>query len=108
MTIPAKEKAMELYVPTHQLKHVSEILSEEKVTFQVTDKKFMLSLEGKEAYEVTEVKATLLETEIPAVVDESPPKTIRAFRLPSGKRLLLTDADGNYERIVEVPPGWER
>jgi hypothetical protein len=99
---------MEIFVPTHQLQHVSKILSAEKVTFQVTDKKFTLTLKDKEAYEVTEVKATLLETEVPAVVDESPPKTIRAFRLPSGKRLLLTDADGNYERTVEVPPGWER
>jgi hypothetical protein len=99
---------MEIYVPTHQLKHVSEILLEEKVTFHITDKKFTLALAGKEAYEVTEVKAELLETDTPAVVDESPPKTIRAFRLPSGKRLLLTDADGNYERTVEPPPGWER
>ena len=46
---------MELYVPTHQLKHVSDILTEEKVTFQVTDKKSILTLEGKEAFEVTEV-----------------------------------------------------
>ena len=99
---------MELYVPTHQLKHVSEILSEEKVTFQVTDNKSTLTLGGKEAYEVTEVKAQLLEVDVPAVVDESPLKTIRAFRLPAGKRLLLTDADGNYERTVEVPAGWER
>jgi hypothetical protein len=99
---------MEIYVPTHQLKHVSDILAEEKVSFQVTDKKSVLTLGGKEAFEVTEVKAQLLETEVPAVVDESPPKTNRAFRLPSGKRLLLTDANGNYERIVEVPAGWER
>jgi hypothetical protein len=27
---------------------------------------------------------------------------------PSGKRLLLTDANGNNERTVEVPAGWER
>jgi hypothetical protein len=99
---------MEIYVPTHQLKHVSDILAEEKVNFQITDKKTVLTLGGKEAFEATEVKAQLLETEIPAVVDEYPPKTIRAFRLPSGKRLLLTDADGNYERTVEVPAGWER
>ena len=99
---------MEIYVPTQQLKHVSDILTEEKVTFQVTDKKANLTLGGKEAFEVTAVKAELLETEVPAVVDDSPPKTIRAFRLPSGKRLLLTDADGNYERTVEPPPGWER
>jgi hypothetical protein len=99
---------MQLFIPTHQIKHVSDILSEEKVGFQVTGNKSMLTLAGKEAYEVTEVKADLLEVEVPAIVDESPPKTIRAFRLPSGKRLLLTDADGNYERTVEVPAGWER
>jgi hypothetical protein len=99
---------MEIYVPTHQLKHVSDILTAEKVTFQITDKKFALVLGGKEAYEVTEVKAQLLEVDIPAVVDESPLRTLRAFRLPSGTRLLLTDADGNYEHTVEVPPGWER
>lgn len=99
---------MEIYVPTHQLKHVSDILEGEKVTFQITDKKSTLTLGGKEAFEVTEVKAELLETDVPAVVDEGPAKTIRAFRLPSGKRLLLTDVDGNYERTVEPPPGWER
>jgi hypothetical protein len=99
---------MDLYVPTHQLKHVSDILTAENVTFQITDKKSVLTLGGKEAYEVTEVQAQLLETEVPAVVDESPPKTIRAFRLPSGKKLLLTDADGNYERTVEVLAGWQR
>jgi hypothetical protein len=99
---------MELYIPTHQIKHVTDILSEEKVGFQVTGKKSSLTLGGKETYEVTEVKAELLEVEVPAVVDEYPPKTIRAFRLPSGKKLLLTDADGNYERTVEVPAGWER
>lgn len=99
---------MEIYVPTHQLKHVTDILTAEKVTFQVTNNKSMLTLGGKEAYEVTEVQAQLLETEVPAVLDEAPPKTIRCFRLPSGKKLLLTDADGNYERTVEVPAGWER
>jgi hypothetical protein len=99
---------MELYVPTHQVKHVSDILSEEKVNFQISDEKSTLTLEGKEAYEVTKVTAQLLEVDVPAVVDESPLKTIRAFRLPSGEKLLLTDADGNYERTVQVPVGWER
>jgi hypothetical protein len=103
-----KENTMEIYVPTHQLKHVSDILTAEKVAFQITDNKSILTLGGKEAYEVTEVKAQLIETDVPAVVDESPLKTIRSFRLPSGKKLLLTDADGNYERTVEVPAGWER
>jgi len=79
-----------IYSPTHELENVSAILAEEKVSFQVTDKKFTLTLGGKEAYEVTEVKAQILETEVPAMFDESPPKTLWCFRLPSGKRLLLT------------------
>lgn len=99
---------MEIYVPTHQLKHVSEILTDEKVSFEITNNKSLLTLGGKEAFEVTEVKAQLLETEVPAVLDESPPKNLRAFRLPSGRKILLTDLDGNYERTVVTPPGWER
>lgn len=99
---------MELYVPTHQLAHVTEILQNEQVSFQVTDQKFILTLAGKEAYEVTAVQAELLETDVPTILDESPPKNTRAFRLPSGRRFIITDLDGNYERTVEVPPGWER
>ena len=63
---------------------------------------------GKEAYEVTAVQAELLETDVPTILDESPPKNTRAFRLPSGRRFIITDLDGNYERTVVVPPGWER
>ncbi len=99
---------MELYVPTDQLSQVIEILKNDRVRYQITDKKFTLTLAGKEAYEVTAVQAELLETEVPAIVDESPPKNTRAFRLPSGSRFIITDLDGNYERTVVVPPGWER
>jgi hypothetical protein len=49
----------------------------------------------------------LLETEVPPVL-ESASQTRRAFRLPSGKKILLTDLDGNFERLAEPPPGWER
>ena len=98
---------MELYVPTIQLKQVSEALAQEGVTFEVTGKTFSLAVEGKVAYEVTEVQAKLLETEVPPVL-ESASQTRRAFRLPSGRKILLTDLDGNFESLVEPPPGWER
>ena len=99
---------MELYVPNFQLKEVSEVLTGEGVTFEVTDKTFSQVVEGKEQYEVTEVKANLLETEVPAIYDEDLLKNLRAFRLPSGKKILLTDLDGNFVRLVEPPPGWGR
>jgi len=98
---------MELYVPTSQLKQVTDVLDQEKVTYEVTGKTFSLVVEGKDAYEVTEISAKLLETEVPPVL-ESASQTRRAFRLPSGKKILLTDLDGNFERLVEPPPGWER
>ena len=47
---------MEFYVPNFQLKEVSEVLTGERVSFEVTDKTFSLSLAGKEAYEVTAVQ----------------------------------------------------
>jgi hypothetical protein len=98
---------MELYVPNAQLKGVTEMLTKEGVSFEVTNKTSTLALAGKEAYEVTMIKAELLETEVPPLY-ESPPRTLRAFRLPSGKIILLTDVDGNFDRLVEPPPGWER
>jgi hypothetical protein len=98
---------MELYVPNTQLKQVAEVLDQEGVTYKVTGKTFSLVVEGKEVGEVTEVKAELVETDVPVVL-ESPSQTRRAFRLPSGKKILLTDLDGNFESLVEPPPGWER
>ncbi len=99
---------MEIYVPNFQLKEVSGVLTGEGVTFEVTDKTFSIVVEGKERYEVTEVKANLIETEVPAIYDEDSLKNLRAFRLPSGKKILITDADGNFDRLVEPPAGWER
>jgi hypothetical protein len=99
---------MEIYVPIFQLKEVSEVLTGEGVTFEVTDKTFSQVVEGKERCEVTEVKANLLETEVPAIYDEDSLRNLRAFRLPSGKKVLLTDTDGNFVGLVEPPPGWGR
>ena len=99
---------MEIYVPNFQLKEVSEVLAQEGVTFEVTGKTSSLVVAGKETCEVTEVRAELLETEVPAIYDKDEPRRLRAFRLPSGKKILITDADGNLDRLVEAPPGWER
>ena len=100
------EKPMEIYVPDFQLKEVSAVLTGEGVAFEVTDKTFSIFVEGKERYEVTEVKATLIETEVPAIYDEDSLRNSRAFRLPSGKKILLTDLDGNFVRLAEPPLGW--
>ena len=99
---------MNVYVPKDQLKDVSEVLAAEKVNFQVTDKTFSLILEGKEIAEVAEIQAQILETEVPALLEDAPDITLRAFRLPSGRRFLLTDVNGNFVRLVTPPLGWER
>ncbi len=99
---------MNIYVSKDQLKEVSDVLTAEKVDFQVTDKTFSLLIEGKEIIKVAELKAQLLETDMPAILEDAPDITLRAFRLPSGKKVLLTDINGNFVRIVTPPPGWER
>jgi hypothetical protein len=103
-----REQTMELYVPDFQLKEVSEVLAAEGVAFEVTGQTSSLVLGGKESYEVTAVKVNLLETEVPALYDADSPRKLRAFRLPSGRRLILADVNGNFERLVAPPPGWER
>ena len=99
---------MDVYVSKDQLKEVSDALTIEGVNFQVTNKTFSLIVEGKEIAEVAELKAQLAETEMPAILEDAPDITLRAFRLPSGRRFLLTDINGNFVRIVTPPPGWER
>lgn len=99
---------MEIYVPKDYVQEVSDVLAGEKVSFEVTDKKFSLVVEGKELAEVVQVQAQLLETDMPALLEEAPDITMRAFRLPSGKKILLTDVNGNFVRFAAPPPGWER
>ena len=99
---------MKFYVPNDELKKISEALSGEKVNFEVSDKVYSLMVEGKKIREVTEINAQLLEADVPAIFDRGPEITLRAFRLPSGRRFLLTDAEGNVVSLVEPPSGWER
>ena len=98
---------MELYIPTSQLKQVTDVLDQEKVTYEVTGKTGSLVVQGKEAYEVSEVKAQLAEIEVPALFQDDP-RSLRAFLLPSAKKIILSDINGNVDRLVEPPPGWER
>lgn len=99
---------MEIYVPNEELDRVSQVLTAEKVKFEVTGEVFSMMVEGKKVGEVTKVKADVIETDVPVIFDRGPGITLRAFRLPSGKRFILTDADGNFVRVAEPPPGWER
>lgn len=99
---------MKLYVPNEELQKVTGVLTEEKVNFTVIDKVYALMAEGKKIGEYTEVEAQLMETDVPVIFDQGPAITLRAFRLPSGKRFILTDVDGNFINLVAPPPGWER
>jgi hypothetical protein len=99
---------MEIFVLTNEVKDVSETLAAEKVKCEVTGIKFDLMLAGDKIAEVTALKADLVETDVPVLYDQGPEITMRAFRLPSGKKFLLTDANGNFVRFVQPPPGWER
>jgi hypothetical protein len=102
-----QEDVMEIYVPNIQLKQVTEVLDQEGVTYKVTGQASALVVEGKEIGEVTAVEAALLETEVPAFLEDNP-RSLRAFRLPSGKKFILTDVDGNFDRLAQAPAGWER
>jgi hypothetical protein len=102
-----QEDVMEIYVPNTQLKQVCQVLDEERVKYKVTEKTSSLVVEGKEVSEVIAVEADLLETEVPALLEDDP-RSLRAFRLPSGKRFILTDVDGNFDRLAQAPAGWER
>ncbi len=99
---------MELYVPKFQLKEILEVLVGEGVTFEVTDKTFSHVVEGKEQYEVTEVKANLLEIEVPAIYDEdslrSFPATFRQKNPPYGCRWQFCSPRGTSSWMGKVSP----
>lgn len=99
---------MELYVPKDMLKELSDVFTAEGVSFQVTNDTYSLRVEGKEIAEVAAVEAQLLETDVPVILEPGPEITLRAFRLPSGNQVLLTDVNGNFIRVVTPPAGWER
>jgi hypothetical protein len=78
-----------------------EVLVKEGVTFQECPAKTEREM-GASQTQIVEISANLPEVNCPtelASVDIP-----RAWRLPSG-RLIITDMDGNLERIASPPPG---
>ena len=78
-----------------------EVLMAEGVTHQVRDLQSVREL-GTGTYELIGVEANLPEEKVPpgAAGGEI---GARAFRLPSG-RLIITDLEGNLEKIYTPPP----
>ncbi|MGQ9689044.1 MAG: hypothetical protein ACUVXF_09695 [Desulfobaccales bacterium] len=99
---------MKVYLPKELLKEISDLLVAEGVSFEVTNETYAVRAEGKDIAEIAEIDANLLETEVPVLLEAGPETGLRAFRLPSGTRFLLTDAAGNFVRVAQPPRGWER
>ncbi len=99
---------MKIYAPKEVMQELTEVLTAEGVKFEVTNETYALMVEGKEIAEVVEVEAQLLETDVPVVLEHGPEISMRAFRLPSGNRFVLTDINGNFIRVATPPAGWER
>jgi hypothetical protein len=85
----AGEQLTEFHVPNFQLNEVSKALARGGVSLEIIDKIFPRVVEGKESYEITEVKANLLATEVPAIYDADTLSKRRAFRLPAEKKSFL-------------------
>ena len=73
-----------------------EALIQEGVTYQEVQSQTTREL-GISSVRMLEVQANLLEVREPGVTDE------RFWRLPSG-RLIVTDLEGNLDRIATPPP----
>ena len=73
-----------------------ETLIQEGVTYQEVQSQTTREL-GISSVGMIEVQANLLEVREPGVTDE------RFWRLPSG-RLIVTDMEGNLDRIATPPP----
>ena len=73
-----------------------ETLIQEGVTYQEVQSQTTREL-GISSVRMLEIQANLLEVREPGVTDE------RFWRLPSG-RLIVTDLEGNLDRIATPPP----
>ncbi len=76
---------------------LAETLIKEGVTYQECEAKFEREM-GTSSTGILEVQANVPEIRKPGVTDE------RFWRLPSG-RLIVTDMEGNLDRIETPPPG---
>ena len=93
---------MILYIPKVAREEITQALVDEAVTFEIGDVASIREL-GTGSFEVFTVKANLVEVDVPPMYRESE-GDVRAFRLPSG-RLVLTDLEGNLDRLAAAPPG---
>ncbi len=93
---------MILYIPKAAREEITQTLVDEAVKFEIGEVASIREL-ASGSFEVFTVKANLVEVEVPPMYRESE-GDVRAFRLPSG-RLILTDLEGNLDRIASAPPG---
>ncbi len=92
---------MILYIPQSEKDDIIKLLQDENVAFEISEVTSIREL-GTGSYEMLTVQANVAEVEVPALYRSSE-GDVRAFRLPSG-RLLLTDLEGNLERLETPPP----
>jgi len=92
---------MILYIPKGEQDEISKILQEENVAFEISEVASIREMETG-SYEMLTIQANVAEVEVPALYRSSE-GDVRAFRLPSG-RLILTDLEGNLERLETPPP----
>lgn len=93
---------MILYIPKPEREDIISMLTNEGVTFKIGDMSSIREL-GTGSYELFKITANVEEINVPPMYRSSE-GDVRAFRLPSGK-LILTDLEGNLERIETPPPG---
>ena len=82
-------------------RELMEVLIEEGVTFQVRDLQSVREF-GTGTYELFGIETNLPEDKVPPG-HAAGEIGARAFRLPSG-RLIITDMEGNLEKIVRPVP----
>ena len=75
---------------------LAEVLVQEGVTYQECQATFEREM-GISSTGILEIQANLPEVRKPGVTDE------RFWKLPSG-RLIVTDMEGNLDRIESLPP----
>jgi hypothetical protein len=93
---------MILHIPRPEREEITSLLANEGVTFEIGEMASIREM-GTGSYEVFTVKANVEEIPVPPMYRSSE-GDVRAFKLPSGK-LILTDLEGNLERLETPPPG---
>lgn len=92
---------MKLFIPAGERDEIAKLFQDEKVPFEITETTSIREL-GTGSYEMLTLTANVPEVNVPAQYRSSE-GDVRAFRLPSG-RLILTDLEGNLERIESPLP----